>query len=260
MKYNGETTLSTIPNISRSARHRKKEVASQVDWDALRQKVLESSARVAWVEEAPEEVLEQTWTRRAVQISQALKETEVEEQIQIVVIRLGRELYGLDANYVFDIRPLENITRVPRVPDWVAGVTSLRGRVISVLDLPIFFGLSSIERDIDYRSDKLFLIVVETPAMEIALVADEVLAIETLPVSKIQEATGAVRGIRSDYMRGIVVRTEETTLQEQKEPLPPSVGRNTENSLAGGNTPLLLVLDLPALLADKRLVVHEDII
>ena len=63
-----------------------------------------------------------------------------------MVIRLGREVYGLETDYVFDIRPLESITHVPRVPDWVAGVVNLRGRIISVLDLQRFLGLPPVER------------------------------------------------------------------------------------------------------------------
>ena len=260
MKLNGETTLSTIPRVKRPVRPQPKAGDSHVDWDVIHRKVLEGAARLAWVEDAPEDVLEQTWARRAAQVARIIEEEEAEEQIQIVVIRLGRELYGLETNYVFDIRPLENITLVPRVPEWVAGVTNLRGRVVSALDLPVYFGLPPVERDSDHRSAKQYLIVVETPAMEIALIADEVLMIETLPVSKIQEATSAVRGIRPEFMRGIVVHTEEAASQEQREPTPSPDGHNTANSLAGVSTALLLILDLPALLADKRLIVHEDII
>ena len=260
MNMNGETTLSTIPKAKRPVIPGRKVRDSRVDWEEIRRKVLESSARLAWVEDVPQEVLERAWARHAAQVAQVLKEEEAGEQIQIVVIRLGQEVYGLETNNVFDIRPLENITHVPRVPDWVIGVTNLRGRVISVLDLPNFFGLPPVERDVDHKSAKQYLIVVETPAMEIALVADEVLMIETLPVSKIQEATSAVRGIPPNYMRGIVVRADEAASQEQREPAHSSGDHNTTNSLAGISTALLLILDLPALLADKRLIVHEDTI
>ena len=44
--------------------------------------------------------------------------------------------------------------------------------------------------------------------MEMALLVDEVLVIEALPVSQIQEATSAVSGIQPEYMRGIVSRTQ----------------------------------------------------
>jgi purine-binding chemotaxis protein CheW len=260
MKLNGETTLSTIPRVRRHVQTRALGSKSRVDWDLIHRKVLEGSARLAWVEEATQEVLEQTWARRADQMARVIEEEEAEEQIQVVPIRLGYEVYGLETNYVFDIRPLDNITPVPRVPNWVAGVTNLRGRVVSVLDLAVFFGLPPVEVDNNHKPTKQNLIVVETPAMEIALVADEVLMIESLPLSKIQEATSAVRGIPPKYMRGIVVQGDKVASHEQIE-APHSPGDpNTANPHAGGSTGLILILDLLALLADKRLIVHEDII
>jgi hypothetical protein len=128
MKMNGETTLSTIPKPDRPVRSVRTANGSQVDWEALHRKVLESSSRLALVDEAPTGVLEQTWARRAAQIARVIEAEETGNQIEIVVVRLGKELYGLEADFVFDIRQLENITPVPRVPDWVAGVVNLRGQ------------------------------------------------------------------------------------------------------------------------------------
>lgn len=266
MKMNGETTLSTVPRPGRSLPPSRKDIGSRVDWEVIRRKVLDSSARLAWVDDVPQEILEQTWARRAAQIAQAIKEDEAGEIIQIVLIRLGCELYGLEASYVFDIRPLEKVTRVPRVPGWVVGVVNLRGRIISVIDLPGFMGFSSAEREGNHNPTMQYLIVVETPCMDVALAADEVLAIETLPVSRIQEATSAVQGIQPEYMRGIVVRTQADIDQEKmnrngKGETNPSIDNpNAANSFTGIEAGILLILDLPALLADKRLILHEDII
>lgn len=237
MRMNGETTLSTVPRPERPARSARKIDGGQIDWEAIRRNVLNSSARLVWMDDVPQEVLEQTWARRADQVAQALEDGETEEQVDIAIIRLGQEVYGLEANYIYNIRALDSLTRVPRTPDWVAGVVNLRGRIISVLDLPRFLGLPPAAKDDEPEASQRDLVVVETPAMELALLVDEVLAIEALPTGQIQEATSAVRGIQAEYMRGIVLPTQSEA----------------------GAAPLL-ILDLPALLADKRLIVHEDII
>lgn len=237
MRMNGETTLSTIPRPERVVQPSRKIDSTQVDWEEIRRKVLESSARLVWMDDVPQDVLEQAWAQRAEQVAQVIADGESGEQIEIVVIRLGREVYGVETDYVFDIRSLEHITRVPRVPDWVAGVVNLRGRIISALDLQRYLGLPPAENGGEVESGARHLVVVGTPAMELALLVDEVLAVESLPISQIQEATSAVKGIQAEYMRGIVVQSQ-----------------------AGDDTAPLLVLDLPALLADKRLIVHEDII
>ena len=240
MKMNGETTLSTIPKPERPLRQALKANGSQVDWEELRRKVLESSSRLDWTDDVPPDILEQTWARRAVRIAQATEAEETGAQIDIAVVRLGKELYGLEARYVFDIHPLDNLTRVPRVPDWVAGVVNMRGRIITVLDLQRFLGLPPAEK----KDDELVLhhlVLVETPTMELALLVDEVLAIETLPIAQIQETTGNGHGIRSEYMCGIFVRHSKT-------------------SSAVDNATLLVILNFPALLADKRLIVQDEII
>lgn len=241
MRMNGETTLSTIPKPVKEIRPIRKIDTSQVDWDEIRQQVLESSAKLTWMEDVPQEVLEETWTRRANEVAQVIKAEDSGEQIKIALVRLGREVYGFETDYVLDIRLLDHITRVPRVPDWVAGVVNLRGRIVSVLDLQRFLGLPQVEKEGEVEPGTHHLVVIGTPAMELAMLVDEVLAIESLPISRIQEATSAVKTVQAEYMRGIVSCTEADTF-------------------IGVDTPLILILDLPSLLADKRLIVHEDII
>lgn len=237
MRMNGETTLSTIPRPEKASRQDRKIDGSKVDWEAIHRSVLNSSARLVWMDDVPQDVLEETWARRASLVAQVIEDGETGEQIEIAVVRLGQEVYGLEVEYIFEIRALDNLTRVPRVPDWVAGVVNLRGRIISVLDLPRFLGLPRTAKEDKNDEDSHDLVVVETTTMELAIQVDEVLAIEALPVSQIQEATSAVRGIQAEYMRGIVIPT-----QSEADTIP------------------LLILDLPTLLADKRLIVHEDII
>lgn len=58
---------------------------------------------------------------------------------------LGDERYGLEILRVQEIVGLLPVTRVPRLPDHVAGVVNLRGRVIPVVDLRVAFGLKDTE-------------------------------------------------------------------------------------------------------------------
>ncbi len=225
-----------------------------LDWEDIRQRIVAANAALTKLDEISPEMLQQVWARRAALLAQALPQEDEAEQIELVLVRLGREVYGLDAQYVFSIKPAELITRVPRVPDWVTGVVNLRGRILSVIDLRRYFGLPPVEsegnegnndgkNDHDVprmpaeRTDHL--VVVQTPDMEIALLADEVLAVKSVPVSHIQDATGTVRGLRPEYVRGIVAQ---------------------EDGATDDPSPMFVVLDLPAMLADERLIVHEDVI
>jgi purine-binding chemotaxis protein CheW len=231
------------------------------DWEGMRQRIATAGMALSGLDETAPEVLQEVWARRAAQLARVPVEEERGEQIDLVLVRLGRELYGLNAQHVADIKPLEQITRVPRVPDWVAGVVNLRGRIYSVVNLRRFFGLAGAERDGNdrKRSDETrslgengFLVVVEVPAMEVALLVEDVLNVEALPANQIQEATGTVRGLRPEYVHGVAERRNRDATRSS------STDGNLAKVSASSNA-MLIVLNLPALLADERLIVHEEI-
>jgi purine-binding chemotaxis protein CheW len=249
MKMNGETTLSTIPKPGRPVRSIRKASCSPVDWEVLHRKVLESSSRLDLTDEAPTGVLEQAWARRAAQIAREIEAEETGNQIEIVVVRLGKELYGLEAGFVFDIRPLENITPVPRVPDWVAGVVNLRGRIISVLDLQRYLNLPHpvLEED-DYKASPhlRYLVVTGAADMEIALLVNDILGVESISNNQIRDSIYSMQGIPTEYVKGLVEHRIRGVPQNEDNP--------------DGNIPsLVVILDIAALLTDRRLVIHDSL-
>lgn len=186
-----------------------------------------------------QEVLEQIWAERAAQFAAAPATEDDGERSDLLVVRLGTEFYGLEADYVFRIRPALQIAPVPRVPAWVAGLVNERGRILSVLDIKAFLGLSSKqEKEDDTQSS---LIIVETPEMELALLVDEVLELQTIRINRVQQAADTTRSIPAEYVHGVMTDLDDLYLQE-------------------GERATLVVLDLRALLADEALIVHEEII
>jgi purine-binding chemotaxis protein CheW len=177
------------------------------------------------------------------------------QQVQLVLARLGNELYGLDAQHVYDIKPAQQITPVPRVPDWVAGVVNLRGRIFSIVDLKKFFGLNQVEQgqESHTRDANRFLIVVEIPEMEVALLVQDVLNVESIPLTHIQETTSTVRGLRPEYVQGVAKRLSSDGAGSNG-------SRPNGSSADKDNQEVIVVLDLPALLTDERLIIHEEIV
>jgi len=216
-----------------------------IDWNIIHRRLTESSARLAWIDDLTDEALQEAWTRRAAQVAQTLQEQEQGEQVEVAVIRLGRERYGLEVQYIFDIRMEENITRVPRVPEWVAGVVNLQGQILSVVDLQRYLNLPASEKTPEAGPRNILL--VQTPQMELALLVDEVLSIQDLPTSRIQEAASVVRGLPVEYVQGVYIENETD-------------GSKVNSSKDRENTSLLVILNLSALLTDKRLIVQEEIV
>lgn len=174
-----------------------------------------------------DEAIQRILAQRAAQLAQVTHEEEIGEQVNLVLASMGREVFGLEAQYVAEIRPLEQITHVPRAPHWVRGVINWRGHVLSVLDLPTYWNLPRTEDTPSY------LIICEATNMTAALAVDSVASVEAIPVSAIDETTYIAHGLPGETVRGIATRTDESH-------------------------PMLTVLNLPAVLADPHLIVHEE--
>ena len=58
-----------------------------------------------------------------------------------VIFTSAGSSYAVLETSVTEVSRIPRLTLVPRVPDWLRGVTSLRGEVLSVVDLRVFLGL-----------------------------------------------------------------------------------------------------------------------
>lgn len=57
------------------------------------------------------------------------------EEMSFVIFEAGGERFGVDVSKVERVIDPGEITRLPRAPGYLVGVTNLRGRVIAVIDL-----------------------------------------------------------------------------------------------------------------------------
>lgn len=219
-----------------------------VDWEVVRHQINQVSEKLTSGEEISQAALEQAWARRSAQIAQKIHTEEQGEVVKAAIISLDDELYGLDVQHIFDIRVLENITVVPRVPAWVLGVVNWRGRILSVIDLRRFLGLPA-KKDAESRATPALaggtrettqhLLVLQAGEMEVGIQADEVFLIETIPISKIDRSDGVIRAIKPEFVNGLFIGS----------------GTETQNQLG-----IIVLLNLPALLSDPRLVIRDEIL
>jgi purine-binding chemotaxis protein CheW len=112
--------------------------------------------------------------------------------------RLGKESYGIDIRYVTEIIVMQEITKVPDMPDFIIGVINLRGHVISVMDIRSRFNLEY--RDYD---DRTCIIVVEVDDIMVGLVVDTVSEVSNIKESDIEPPPKMHSGIKSHYIQGL---------------------------------------------------------
>lgn len=121
-----------------------------------------------------------------------------DESEQLVVLELANELYGVDIGAVNTIIRMQEVTRIPRTPDYVEGVINLRGSIIPVIDLRTRFGLPAGERTKASR-----IMVVEATGQLIGMVVDAVAETLRLPSDSIEPPSPVVTGVETEYIRGV---------------------------------------------------------
>ena len=71
------------------------------------------------------------------------------ETTQYLTFTLGEEDFALEIARVREVLDYTDITKVPRMPEFLRGVINLRGNVVPVVDLRLKLGMSAIERSVD---------------------------------------------------------------------------------------------------------------
>ncbi len=111
---------------------------------------------------------------------------------------LGEEEYGLDILKVKEIIGLMEITKVPRMPDFVRGVINLRGRIIPVIDLRRKFGMPEQE---DTR--ETCIVVVDLDGMNMGAVVDRVSEVLDLVSEDIEDTPEFGASLDTEFITGM---------------------------------------------------------
>ncbi|MCH7733696.1 MAG: chemotaxis protein CheW [Chloroflexi bacterium] len=117
---------------------------------------------------------------------------------QLVVFDLNNEAYGVDIESVREIIRLQEITRVPRTPDFVEGVINLRGKVIPVVELRKRFGLPVQDRNSENR-----IVNVDIGGQEIGMVVDAVTEVLRISSDAVEPPSSVITTADSGYLKGI---------------------------------------------------------
>lgn len=117
---------------------------------------------------------------------------------QLVVFELAKEIYGVDISQVQEIIRFQQITKVPKVPDFIEGVINLRGNVIPVIDLRKRFDFEQID-----KTNATRIIVVEVEQYTVGMVVDAVSEVVRVNENSIEPPSNIIADIDSDYLSGV---------------------------------------------------------
>lgn len=194
------------------------------DWDTIRRRLAAAQDALERSLTPDAEETQRILAARAERLRRATASTAAAaDGIEIVEFVLAHERYGFETRHVRDVHPLEQLTPVPCTPPFVLGIVSLRGEILSVIDIKKFFDLP--ERGL---TDLDKVIVIEAGAMRCGVLADAIVGVRHVAGTDLATALPTLTDRRADYLAGV---TPERTV----------------------------VLDATKLLGDPRIVINEQV-
>ena len=105
------------------------------------------------------------------------------ELIQYIVIKIDDEQYGINIKFIDNIVRMQQITRVPKVDDYLKGVINIRGEIVPVMSVRMKMGLAE-----DEITGKSRIIILKTGEGDlVGIIVDQVNQVLTLDSNNIEK-------------------------------------------------------------------------
>lgn len=137
---------------------------------------------------------------------------------QYLTFRLAGEQYAIRVTSIREVLELPQLTRVPRMPDFMSGVINLRGSVVPVVDLKTKFGIPVREGEAssniivteveDYGSDEDD----DAEQLTIGIFADSVQEVLTLEEGDIEPTPRIGIPVNTAFLLGMGKKDDEFIL------------------------------------------------
>jgi purine-binding chemotaxis protein CheW len=117
---------------------------------------------------------------------------------QYLAFYLGEEEYALDIRQISEIIKLREFTDIPRAPEFILGIISLRGVVVPVVDLGRRLNLGAAELQASSR-----IVVCRYGELAVGLLVDSIHQVVKLADEDVEPPPGVLSGVDREMVAGI---------------------------------------------------------
>lgn len=100
-----------------------------------------------------------------------------------------------------EVLKLQDITSIPNTPDYIVGVTNIRGEIMPIIDLRRKLNL--FEDLGDESIDEKLVMVVEIDGVPIGILVDSVSDVMQISAEQIEDIEGIKKNASGEYIEGI---------------------------------------------------------
>jgi purine-binding chemotaxis protein CheW len=126
------------------------------------------------------------------------EETTDNDQQQWLTFSLGEEEYALELGVVNEIIKTREVTAIPRVPDFIRGIISLRGIIVPVFDLRGRLKIGTIEPGPLTR-----IVVCQKDGKLAGLLVDSINQVVTVQSNNVEPPPTVLSGLDRDFVEGV---------------------------------------------------------
>jgi purine-binding chemotaxis protein CheW len=132
----------------------------------------------------------------------------MEQASQFLSFTLNKEVYAIEITKVREVLDFTDITKVPKMPEFMRGVINLRGKVVPVIDLRLKFDMTATEKTVD-TCIIIIEITLNNEMTMLGALADSVKEVMSLETGQIEEAPKIGTSLNTEFIKGMGKKNDE---------------------------------------------------
>ena len=120
------------------------------------------------------------------------------QEHEVSIFEVGAITCALPIDEIQEINKHLEITSVNNAPDYIRGISNLRGSIITIIDMRQKFGLESKSFD-----DSMRIVVVKNQGEQIGLLVDRMLDVLPVDADDLEPTPSNIHGVAGKYFIGI---------------------------------------------------------
>jgi purine-binding chemotaxis protein CheW len=130
----------------------------------------------------------------------------MQSQQRYLCFNLGAEQFSIPLLTAKEVIGMPAVTPFPQAPDSFLGITNLRGKIISILDLRLKLSLPQ------KKTRETAVIVLDLEDYFLGVVVDQVNSVQQLSNEDIEESPGGVKVKNSEFVSGVFRKEDQLVL------------------------------------------------
>lgn len=136
--------------------------------------------------------------KKAEKLAEKISEPESISGLEVIEFTLSGETYAIETLFLKEVFHIKEITPVPLTPSFVKGIINLRGNIISVIDVKVFFEMTS-----GPISNYDRAIILQYGDMIFGIMADEIIGIRQVSLENSSSSLSDLNAIRQKYLKAV---------------------------------------------------------